>query len=89
MLTLASPKVFIHCPISSMQQMFVLYPADQARVMNKCLLLETSELHASLTACEKHLQTWKKLLIKWRASNPGSKMLAWLYSFAFTVEAVG
>lgn len=78
MLGLASPEVFIHCPIWSTQQMFVLYPADQSRVMNKCLRLETNHLHANVTVCHgKPLQTWKKLLIKWCASDSWPKTLAW------------
>lgn len=59
MLRLASPKVFIYSLLHFIDaEVFVLYPADQPRVMNKCLQLETNKLHASLTVCKgKHLQT--------------------------------
>lgn len=67
MLRLASPKVFIYSLLHFIgAEMLVLYPADQPRVMNKCLQLETNQLHASLSLCNgKHLQAGKKPLIKW------------------------
>lgn len=52
MLRLASPKVFIYSLLHFIDaERLVLYPADQPRVMNKCLQLETNKLHASLTVC--------------------------------------
>lgn len=73
-----------------MQQMFFLYPADQPRLMSKCLQLETNELHALLCAMENNCKRGNNYSISGEPLTldqrcwPGT-----VVAFACTVEAAG
>lgn len=73
-----------------MQQTLFLYPADQPRLMNKCLQLETNELHALPCAMENHCKRGKNYSLSGEPLTLDQR--CWLGSavaFAFAVEAVG
>jgi len=73
-----------------MQQMFVLDPADQPRVTNKCLQLEKSSTLALLCAMENACKRGKKYLLSGDPLTLGQRRWSGTtVAFAFTVKAVG